>query len=132
MTISRCKGVLVGMALAACLHGCDAPAGKAPDDVARKAPADSLSAILAEADSRRLSDSLGRFIEARSSDPARLDRELRAAGFQRADEKAGCARYAYTGEPEQLHFIDHTLHVIIEQCGSSPRTGTISVRRGDA
>jgi hypothetical protein len=120
------------MALAAALHGSDGPVRKAPEDPARKAPADSLSAILAEPDSGTLSDSLGRFIEARNSDPARLDRELRAAGFQRADEKAGCARYAYTGEPEQLYFLDHTLHVLIEQCGSNPRTGTISVRRGDS
>ena len=132
MTISRYKVVLVGMALATALNGCDAPVRKAPADPARKAPADSLSAILEEPDSNRLSSGLGRFIDARKSDPARLDRELLAAGFRRSDGTSGCTRYAYTGEPAQVWLVvDHTLHILLEQCGSNPRTETISIRRGD-
>src|SRR5688572_4097161 len=124
MTISRFERLLVAVALAITAHGCDAPP-------APKAPANSLAAILQETDSRVLSGSLSRFIDARKSDPARLDRELRAGGFRHSTEKPGCVRYAYTGERNQtLLVVDDTLHILIEQCGSRPRTETISIRRG--
>jgi hypothetical protein len=124
MTTSRSESALIGMALAVALAGCDAPM--------QKAPANGLAAILEEPESRALSASLGRFIDARRSDPALLDRELRAAGFRRSDERAGCARYAYRGESKQVLSVDRTLRIRIEQCGSNPRTRTISVTRGDS
>jgi hypothetical protein len=132
MTTFRCRTLLIGLVLTAALNGCDPPASKTPADRAGKAPAGSLSAILEEPDSPKLSDSLSQFIEERESDPARLDRELRAAGFRRSDSNSGCARYAFTGEPEKLYFLDHTLHVLIERCGSRLQKQTISIKRGNA
>src|SRR5688500_7974881 len=126
MTIFRFERLLVAVWLAIAVHACDSPP-------APRAPADSLAAILQEPDSRMLSGSLSRFIDARKSDPGRLDRELRAAGFRHSDEKPGCVRYAYTGERNQtLLVVDDTLHILIEQCGSRPRTETISIRRGNS
>ena len=128
MTISRSERLLAGLVLAATVQACDAPAPPEP-----KAPADSLAAILQEPDSDALSTDLGRFMEARKSDPAGLDREMRAAGFRRLDARSGCARYAFTGEPKKIFFfLDHTLHILIKQCGSNPLRQTISIRRGDS
>lgn len=130
MTTSRSERLIVGMVLAAMVAACDPPAQTAP---AGKAPADSLAAILEEPDSKTLSASLNRFIEARKSDSAGLDRELRAAGFRSSDGRPGCARYAYTGEPRtKFLVIDDTLHILLEECGSNPRKLMISIRRGSS
>jgi hypothetical protein len=118
------------MVMAAIVAGCHPPARKAP---AGKPPVDSLAAILEEPDTRTLSASLNRFIEARKSDPAGLDRQLRAAGFRHSDGKPGCVRHVYTGKPRKEYLvIDDTLHILVEECGSNPRTQRISIRRGSS